>query len=111
MKGFPKTLNTKSDYEYVKTHFPAEDYIPVFKDLLDTEYDWFFERNLLDNEEVVEDSFHKVVESSFDSTKEPTKALYVYKSNPACKMYSLGYTREEVLSIAGLNTLAYVGLR
>lgn len=111
MKGFPKTLNTKSDYEYVKTHFPPEEYIPVFQELLDTEYDWFFERYLLNNENIIEDSSHKVVESKEDSTIEPTKALYVYKSNPTCKMYSLGYTREEVLSIVGLNTLAYVGLR
>ena len=41
MVGFPTALNTKADYEYVRANFPAEQWQPVYQDLLDTMYDWF----------------------------------------------------------------------
>lgn len=110
MKGFPKNLNTRADYEYVRSNFTKEQYYPVFKDLLDTEYDWFYLRDLLPNEEFVEDKTHKVLHNQDNTAHDKTSAVYEYRVNPTCRMYALGYTRDEVLSILGDNSLASVGL-
>ena len=42
MKGIPKHLNTKFDYEYIRKNFPKEQYIPFFEDLLKSRTAWFF---------------------------------------------------------------------
>ena len=36
MRGYPKNLNTKKDYEYVRANFPAEEWKPDWQKLLDT---------------------------------------------------------------------------
>lgn len=110
MKGFPKNLNTRADYEYVRSNFTKEEYYSVFKDLLDTEYDWFYLRDLLPNEEFVADKTHRVLTNREDMSQDKTSAVYEYRINPSCKMYALGYTRNEVLSILGDPSLASVGL-
>lgn len=110
MKGFPKNLNTRADYEYVRSNFSKEQYYPVFKYLLDTEYDWFYLRDLSEGEVFVEDKTHKVVNNQDSTSNDKTTAVYEYRSNPSCKMYALGYTRNEVLSILGDPSLASVGL-
>lgn len=99
MKGFPKTLNTKSDYEYVRQHFPKEECLPVFQELLDTEHDWFFDRYLDEGEVVEKDSTHRVEKPKEETSGIAKDSLYVFKSNPNCKMYALGYTKEEVEAI------------
>lgn len=50
MIGFPKNLNTKADYEYVRQHFTPELWRPKFQELLDTEKDWFFVKELTSRE-------------------------------------------------------------
>jgi len=40
MKGFPKHLNTRADYEYVRDNFPAEQWGPAWQSLLDTRFSW-----------------------------------------------------------------------
>ena len=42
MQGFPKTLNTREDYEYVRLNFAKELWAPEFQALLDSNYGWFF---------------------------------------------------------------------
>lgn len=110
MKGFPKNLNTRADYEYVRSNFTKEQYYPVFKDLLATEYDWFYLRDLLPDEEFEEDKTHKVLSNQDSTSQDKAKAVYEYRANPSCRMYALGYTRSEVLSILGDSSLASVGL-
>ena len=41
MKGFPKHLNTKADYEYIRRAFPESQWKPCWQALLDSAYDWF----------------------------------------------------------------------
>jgi len=40
MRGFPKHLNTRFDYEYVKNEFPASQWKPAWQGLLDTRFSW-----------------------------------------------------------------------
>ena len=61
MKGFPKILNSKEDYLYVREHFPRDEWQPHFQNLLDTMRDWFYERNLGGGEEGVANDKHKVL--------------------------------------------------
>lgn len=106
MKGFPKYLNTKADYEYIRTHFDKSLWVPEFQKLLDSRQDWFFEKHLDTKEEGLEDSTHKVVENKsmeLDKEGKPiekvTYSQYELKKNPQCKLNLIGFTVDEVLKI------------
>ena len=43
MVGYPKYLNTKDDYEFVRKNFPKDMWQSAFESLLDTRRDWFNE--------------------------------------------------------------------
>lgn len=96
MKGFPKNLSTKEDYLYIKDHFDKELWVPEFQKLLDTVNDWFFVSDLKSEEEGITDNTHKIVSSKNTETKEVIYAQYELRENPHCKLYSLGFTKEEV---------------
>jgi hypothetical protein len=99
MKGYPKNLNTKEDYEYVRQHFPADQWKPDYQKLLDSEKDWFFDSVLDDAESGIEDATHKVMTSESEGEngeKITTYAQYVLKINPTCKLLRLGFTEAEV---------------
>ena len=95
MVGYPKHLNTKKDFLYVKEHFPKEMWIGDFKALLSDMRNWFFEKELSSKEEGIEDDTHKVVEME-DMDKNITYSQYVYQVNPQCRLFKLGFTEEEV---------------
>lgn len=97
MKGYPKHLNTKEDYEYVRQNFSKEVWEEDFKNLLDTQYDWFFEKELAEGEEGIIDTTHKVVENEQDG--KATHAQYKWDYNPFCKLARIGYTEQEVQDI------------
>lgn len=99
MRGFPKNLNSKEDYQYVRDNFPAEEWKPEFQALLDTMKDWFFVKELATDEVAPEGDTYKVVESekTGEATEgEKTRSLYEYRENPTCKLLQLGFTKEEV---------------
>ena len=89
MVGYPKFLNTKEDYEYVRNNFPKNEWEKDFKALLDGEKDWF---NVGETDNGIIDDTHKVIKD------EQTGKTYQYELqvNPNCKMHRIGYTREEV---------------
>lgn len=92
MRNYPKHLNTKADYEYVRTHFPKNKWEKDFKALLETD-EWF---NLGEiTGDGTTDDTHKVV------TDEQAGKKYQYelKDNPDAKIYRLGYTKDEVNAI------------
>ena len=97
MKGYPKHLNTKEDYEYVRQNFSKEVWEEDFKNLLDTQYDWFFEKELAEGEEGIIDTTHKVVENEQDGKE--TRSQYKWDYNPFCKLTRIGYTEQEVQDI------------
>ena len=94
MRGFPKFLNSKEDYLYVKASFPDSMWKPEFQKLLDTTHDWFFDHYISDGETIVESENLKVIEPQETDTDQ-RKAVYVYRINPNCKLLRLGFTIEE----------------
>ena len=40
MQGFPKHLNNRNDYEYVRANFPTEQWMPAWRWLLETRFVW-----------------------------------------------------------------------
>lgn len=100
MVGFPKHLNTKEDYEYVRANFPKAEWEGHFQALLDNMNDWFFDRYLEDGETGVTDSTHKIIEEQSTTEGETAKrAQYIYRYNPTCTLASIGYTEAEVRAI------------
>lgn len=103
MVGYPKHLNTKEDYLYVKNNFPKSIWLDDFKKLLAMHREWFFVKELSTKEEGTEDSTHKVVDTTEqDGDVTITKyAQFEYKVNPNSKLLSIGFTEEEVKAIIG----------
>lgn len=106
MKGYPKHLNTKADYIYVKENFKRELWEKDFRNLLDTRMDWFFVKNLNSQEEGFNDSTHKVVENKSEELDKDGKLIekvtysqFELKENPQCKLNLIGFTVDEVLKI------------
>ncbi len=96
MVGYPKFLNTKEDYEFVRANFPKEKWKADFQSLLDTRFDWFNEGEI--EGEGVTDDTHKVVEGKQDN-ETVVRYQYVYKENENARIYQLGYTVDEVKAI------------
>ena len=94
MNGFPKHLNSKADYEYIKANFPAEQWKPCWQELLGNKYQWFSTGNI-DNGKGVTDATHKVVTSK-DIDGNDVYTQYEYKENPLCDMNRLGFTDDEI---------------
>lgn len=101
MKGFPKTLATKTDYENVRQLFPKEDWLPYYKELLEYQNEWFFVKYLEDEEKGISDDTHRIIEEETLGTEKasPKRAQYEFKYNPNCRIAELGYTNEEVKAI------------
>ena len=92
MRGYPKYLNSREDYEYIRKNFPKEEWKKDFKALIDTRLEWF---NTGKTDAGVNDETHKVVEDK-DSGE---KYQFELKENPSCKLFRVGYTAEEVEKI------------
>jgi hypothetical protein len=93
MKGYPKHLNTKQDYEYVRKNFPKRKWEKDFQALLESEKAWQVTKSLSKEENDVEDKTHKVIEA------EDTRVQMELKVNKNSKMKRLKYTNEEVNEI------------
>ena len=96
MKGLPKTLNSKQDYLYLKENTGKKYYAPFFQALLDSRFDWFFEKSLENKSDGIEDETHKIVEIMGET---PTFSQYVLQENKNAKMYKLGFTVKEIEEI------------
>lgn len=99
MIGYPKTLNTKEDYEYVRANFPKEEWQGEFQNLLDTVYEWFNMDALADGDAGITDDTHKVTEDKREDMTTVTRTQWEYKENPDAKIFKLGYTVDEVKAI------------
>lgn len=102
MKGYPKRLNTKSDYEYVRKNFPASQWVPDWQALLDTEKDWVPTGELESADAGITDDTHKVTEQT--NTDEGGEAVTTYTQwelqiIPTCKLLRLGFTEEYVAEV------------
>ena len=94
MKGFPKHLNTKQDYLYIKDNFPSDLWKPAWQELLDTKKNWFCTGKLDSKDAGITDKTHKVVESVQDEKTEYYQ--YELQVDTSCNMVRLGFTEAEV---------------
>ena len=103
MKGYPKFLNTKADYEFVRQNFEKAEWQGSFEELLATVKDWFFVKDLAAGEIGQSDETHKIIVEPADQSADGKTHNYQYelKVNPKCKLLSIGYTVEEVEAILG----------
>lgn len=90
MIGYPKHLNTKADYEYVRNNFPKEMWEKDFRVLLETTHDWFFIRELEKGEVPV------LLENQKIEKMEEKDYLFEYKYDENCTLNRLGFTIEEI---------------
>jgi len=100
LEGYPKYLNTKNDYYYVKNHFIYEQYKNDFQKLLDNRILWL-NTGLLENEiDGITDETHKVI--TMDNMTNPEEIQYYqyeYKEDINCRLFKLGFTVAEVEEI------------
>ena len=105
MNGFPKTLSTKEDYEYIRQNFPEEQWKPAWQALLDERKNWFKTGDLEKEEDGIVDELHKV-ESEPDMTDPTGKKRKYYQmelqTDPNCRLKQLGFTVSEVEKALGL---------
>lgn len=101
MKGFPKHLNSKYDYCYIKENFPTKKWKPKWQQLLDERYRWIATGTLESESDGIVDDTHRV--SSYTTTDTETgeeKIVYEqqeYMENPAADFWRMHFTEEEVL--------------
>lgn len=100
MKGYPKHLNTKDDYLYVKDNFPREQWVNDFQKLLDSRKDWITTGTVASVEAGVTDATHRVIPEYAENSAEPTSyAQQELQEIPTAKIFKLGFTVEEVQNI------------
>ena len=95
MRGYPKFLNSKADYEYVKEHFPKYKWLPDYQALIDDNQKWTKEDRLVKKEDGVSDKESKVIEEE-NENKEIVYYQYKFKEDPNCKLLRLEFTLAEV---------------
>jgi hypothetical protein len=96
MKGYPKHLNTKQDYEYVRKNFPKRKWEKDFQALLESEKAWQVTKSLTKEENGVVDNTHKVIDA------EDVRVQMELKVDPNSRIKQLGYSRENVEAILGI---------
>ncbi len=97
MKGYPKRLNTKEDYEYVRANFPEEQWRPDWQALLDSMKDWVPVGTVESLDAGVNDETHKVI-----SEGEGEEEIYTQcelQVIPSCRLLRLGFTEDYVRSV------------
>ena len=99
MIGYPKNLNTKEDYEYVRENFPEEKWRGEYQNLLDTVYEWFNMGVLANGDAGITDDTHRVTEDEREDTGAVIRTQWEYKKNPDAKIFRLEYTMDEIKSI------------
>lgn len=101
MVGFPKVLNSKEDYYYIKDNFDKSLWLPAWKCLINESKDWFFDKYLASEDEATNDDIHKhfLTQSNNDGNTVDASMKYtqmVYRTNETAKIFRLGFTEEEV---------------
>jgi hypothetical protein len=89
MKNYPKHLNTKEDYEYVKNNFPKKKWKKDFEALLNDTV-WQVEKTLADKDVGIEDKAHRIIQTE----NERVQMKLVEDKNS--KLRRLGYSKAEV---------------
>lgn len=96
MKGMPKHLNSKYDYEYVRDNFSEEEWLPIWKSLYNERMNWFIVEKL-DSENGINDKTHKVV--AVENEGETEFYQYEYRLDNSSDFCKLGFTENEILKV------------
>lgn len=97
MKGFPKHLNSKQDYEYIKANFPKTEWQPCWKALLSESKQWFYTGTLNAAADGITDETHKIITSK-DNDNDDIYMQYELKTDTSSDMIRLGFTEDEINS-------------
>ena len=98
MRGYPKNLNSKQDYQYVLENFDKQQWKPSFQSLLDNRFCWYFERYLKDDETIEQTENIQINQPQKDDVDQK-RSLYIKRENPNAKIFQLGFTVDEVQQI------------
>ncbi len=97
MRGFPKYLCTKADYEYVRYHFPPERRERDFFGALIQDQKKYFEvRALAEGEKPTLTKDQIIVEGIEPNMNKVVKKLLELREDPNCKMARLGIKAEDL---------------
>lgn len=96
MRGFPKKLNSKFDYEYIKEHFLEDEWKPAWKSLLSESKNWFFTGKLKCEADGLIDNNHRI-ETGKNMEGETEYYQYEYMIDQSSDMIQLGFTESEVI--------------
>lgn len=101
MKGFPKHLNSKFDYEYIRKNFPASKWRTYWQALLDERYRWMDDHEIAKPEDGITDETHRI-ETRTVTNQATGEEIVVYmqmeyKQNPGSDFWRMGFTVEEVV--------------
>ena len=101
MKNFPKHLNSKADYEYIREHFPRAEWLPCWKALLTNRKNWFATGMLDSKEAGIEDATHRIRADTANAKNEGAEDTYTYyqeelKDDASSDFFRMRFTEEEV---------------
>lgn len=96
MKGFPKNLNSKEDYYYIKEHFEEFQWKPKWAALLSNRQNWFATKTLEAGDEGCTDDTHRVEthKDMLDNTE--ITVQYELKDDTSSDFFRFHFTEEEV---------------
>lgn len=92
MVGFPKWLNSKDDYLFIKENYPREQWEPYFRALLKERFGWFYV-GLADGGGIADDT-HNI-----EIMEDGSKLQYEYRENQQSMIFSLGFTVSDIETI------------
>lgn len=99
MKGFPKHLNTKQDYLYVRENFSENQWRPVWLQLLDERFEWLNTKILKNDETGIVDKTHRTAKTEDVTGKTAEKYQQEYKEDPNAKLFRIGFTVDEITNL------------
>lgn len=100
MKGFPKKLNSKADYLYIKEHFPKAKWKPLWEKLLETRKNWFA-TGTLKSTEGIEDATHRI-EKCKDTEGKDILIQMELRDDMSSDFYRLHFSEAEVKAAIGI---------
>lgn len=98
MKNFPKHLNSRFDYEYIRANFPAEQWRPEWEKLAEGRFIWTDVIELPDSADGENSDTRRVIEvpPSPGSDEPPVRLQQELRENPYAAIFRYGFTIEEV---------------
>lgn len=97
MRNFPKHLNSKFDYEYIRQHFPEEKWKPHWEKLLAERKQWY-NVGVVEEGQGIEDETHRVETYGITEGEEKRTELHQLelRDDPSAPFFRLGFTEAEV---------------